>query len=434
MIKNLAEFVDTKDRCNVLELVKNILTAEENSPYMAQFIAIIRMLSKWVSENDFVLVEVLNFLAKSLTKKDLSEAAARALKDVCCECHRAMKPFLADLFNIVENLNLLNLSEDGESYMIKAILETISSLPIDQFLTAMRKLCEIQIKRIDNFKHLSSLLYIDQLKMIFENAEAKLSSSDFNPVAQVFLSYWNILKEMIQFYQNDEAIFGKLIGLVENALKKFKMELLSIFKDFTDLIVSLKNVELALKLSVGLCEAIDSERASEILIIFESLATMTFDALRSDEKLAEKLFELAIIVFSKAPLEFMQTPSIVSILELAIHQLNSTGNTTNALKLIAKMLTVDSENDILRQYQLDIMGRYSGLLIKVLLQSSLFTEKQSKLSQTVFILHTMKTASSDAFKFFLSEALSRITRRTCQGKIIPTYEALCKKFLVAMSR
>jgi hypothetical protein len=211
---------------------------------------------------------------------------------------------------------------------------------------------------------------------------------------------------------------------IKCGVESYGIELLPILEDLIEKLLTFNNPKVftsVLKVFGKFFNLLQETHPNVIWVIFEAISTIIFQLLIFDDEnvqnCLEEFFAFANKFLLKFPLEVVQGPCIIEIIELAIHCCNINSKDSNALEFLKNLLTI-KKND-LTCYQYQVMNMFGDKIINTLLSASIFIYPDfSKFGFIAEIFNSMKCASQQAFSELMKKSILLLPNRNIYGSLV----------------
>ena len=284
--------------------------------------------------------------SQCLQEPVIASEAATALQNICSQCRQHMADHFLGLLQILEQIDKFNLKPEAANGLIKGVVMIISIMNNNvQLAEAVEKVCLIQVTPLSRIldgvgeagdrkvvKHsvLDPVLYLDRLSAVFRHVQPCASSrSPAHPCRQTIESLWPVLSRCLHLYRNDVRITERTCRTIRFAIRCIGVQSSNLLLPLVTQMVELYQ-EKSHSCYLYLGSILVDEYAGEsgcipgLLSMLQAFITPTYTILSVTGGLVahpdtvDDFFRLNARFLQRAPVPYLQTEFIKSILECAL--------------------------------------------------------------------------------------------------------------------
>jgi len=304
-------------------------------------------LCEWIEKHPDSLQATLNYLLQGLQDPVLASEAATALQNICSQCRDHMAEHFNGLLQILEQIDKFNLKPEAANGLIKGVVMIISIMNQDQLKGAVEKVCLLQVTPLNNImnnlsantskivKHsvTDPVLYLDRLSAVFRHVQpsngCQVSNSTPHPCRGTVESVWPVLSRCLELYQGDVRVTERTCRTIRFAIRCIGVQSSNLLQPLVTQLVALYEVK-GHSCYLYLGSILVDEYASEtgcipgLLSMLQAFISPTYGLLAAAGGLTahpdtvDDFFRLNARFLQRAPMPYLQTEFIKSILECAL--------------------------------------------------------------------------------------------------------------------
>ena len=284
--------------------------------------------------------------SQCLQEPVIASEAATALQNICSQCRQHMADHFLGLIQILEQIDKFNLKPEAANGLIKGVVMIISIMNNNaQLAEAVEKVCLIQVTPLSRIldgvgeaageqrkvvKHSveDPVLYLDRLSAVFRHVQPCASSrSPAHPCRQTIESLWPVLSRCLHLYKNDVRITERTCRAIRFAIRCIGVQSSNLLLPLVTQMVELYQ-EKSHSCYLYLGSILVDEYAGEsgcipgLLSMLQAFITPTYTILRgglvAHPDTVDDFFRLNARFLQRAPVPYLQTEFIKSILECAL--------------------------------------------------------------------------------------------------------------------
>ena len=282
-----------------------------------------------------------------LQEPQIASEAATALQNICSCCRLHMAEHFLGLIQILEQIDQFNIKPDAANGLIKGVVMIISIMTNpDQLREAVEKVCLIQVTPLSNImnsvntaelpkieKHsvTDPALYLDRLSAVFRHIQAGPhgASDQPHPCRGTIESLWPVLSRCMDIYQKDVRVTERTCRTIRFAIRCIGVQSSNLLQPLVTQMVALYAAQHhSCYLYLG--SILVDEYAGEsgcipgLLSMLQAFITPTYTILSVSGGLVnhpdtvDDFFRLNARFLQRAPVPYLQTEFMKSILECAL--------------------------------------------------------------------------------------------------------------------
>jgi len=308
-------------------------------------IRLVGELSEWIEKHPDTLQATLNYLLQGLQDPRLASQAATALQAICSQCRARMAEHFTGLIQIIEQIDQFALKPEAANGLIKGVVMIISIMNQQQLCGAVEKVCSIQVTPLNAVmdaaaaspkivKHSTSdpVLYLDRLSAVFRHVQPNNgcpAGAAPHPCKPVVEGVWPVLSRALHLYQEDVRVTERACRTVRFAIRCIGVQSSSLLQPLVTQLVGLyeaKGHSCYLYLGSILVDEYASEQGCipGLLGMLQAFISPTYrllapkGSLREHPDTVDDFFRLNARFLQRAPMPYLQTEFLKSILECAL--------------------------------------------------------------------------------------------------------------------
>ncbi|KAI4481697.1 hypothetical protein M0804_009218 [Polistes exclamans] len=440
----------------VPKVVEAILNLPENTHIAVRHISIVLLgeLCEWINDHPPSLEPILNTLLTCLNQKGLGNAAANALLSICTVCSDRMAPHFNVLLQIARSLDNFNLSVEGSINLLKGVSWILAILPKAEIEPAMKELCWFQAMPlcqlmqskvpVEKGTKTDPAIWLDRLSVIFRYTNPHIEDENApHPCRMVIIEMWPVLSNVCTQYQHDPRLMERVCRCLRFAVRCVGKQLAHLLKPLVEQIVQLyathQHSSFLYLGSILVDEyATDIDCVSGLLNMLEALVGPTFTILQEEDGLknhpdtVDDLFRLCDRFLQRAPVPFLHSSIIGSVIDCALMACSLDHRDANAsvmkffYDLIHSACCFEKNSDFTIRQQLvrDILAEKGQTLVMRLLHSSVFSLPAYMASDVADVLLKINLTDRQLFSKWLEEAIKSMPLQNTDGSPTATNEEL----------
>ncbi|XP_060821726.1 transportin-3 [Bombus pascuorum] len=449
VMQAVAKNILPKENDVVPKVVEAILNLPENTHIAVRHTSILLLgeLCEWIESHPQSLEPVLNFLLTCLSQKGLGSAACGALLSICTACPSHMASHFPGLLQIARSLDSFAISNEAAIGLLKGVAIIMSSLGREELTQAMkelcwfqaRPLCEIMERRIpiEVGTKTDPVVWLDRLAAIFRHTDLDPPVEDRfepHPCQNAVTEMWPVLSNVCTTYQNDAKVMERCCRCLRFAVRcvgKHSAHLLEpLVKQIVQLYAAHQHSCFLYLGSILVDEyAIDSECVPGLLKMLEAFIGPTFNILQQQDGLknhpdtVDDLFRLCARFLQRAPIPFLCSVVIESIIDCALMacSLDHRDANVSVMKFFYDLLHCGRNNEnrtdytIRRELVQRILKEKGQTLVIRLLHASVFSLSSYMLSDVADVFNELSVTNRQLLSKWLEEAIKTMPSQNAGG-------------------
>ncbi|CAH1407920.1 unnamed protein product [Nezara viridula] len=439
----------------VPKVVEAILNLPPNTHIAVRSTSVLLLgeLCEWIEKHPQYLEPVLNMVLFCLQQPQLANSAANCLQSICSTCKNQMVAKFLGLLQILQSLDKFVLTNESVVGLLKGVASILSIMHPDQLQQAMRDVCLIQIKplvhliendvKLEKGTKTDPAVWMDRLSAIFRHINLTVRNGEIHPCQPVITEIWPVLSSVCSKYQANSHVMERCCRCLRFAVRCVGKQSVNLLEPLVKQIVSLYSQhEHSCFLYLG--SILVDEYASEpgciqgLLDMLQAFIHPTFTLLQGEAGLklhpdtVDDLFRLCARFLQRAPMAFLTSPAINSILECALSciPLDHRDANSSVMKFFydlihAGMTNEDHEDFALRQRLVqNIIQEKGSDLVNNLLTASVFFLQIYMLSDVADVLMELILLDKQAAGRWIEQSLKRMPTHNSTGSITATPKQL----------
>lgn len=363
-------------------------------------------LAEWIEQHPDTLQAVLQHVLHGLQDPVLASEAATALQSICTKCRSQMALHFTGLLQILEQIDQFKLKPEPAKGLVKGVALIVSIMEKGQLEGAVGKICELQAKplmaimeqprpaKVAKNSVSDPVLYLDRLSDVFRN----VSPSNGcvvpvpHPCKKVVETTWPVLSKCCDVFADDERITERTCRTIRFAIRCIGVQSSGLLEPLVTQIVRLYT-EKYHSCYLYLGSILVDEYAGEggcipgLLSMLQHFITPTYtllarpDGLRNNPGTVDDFFRLNARFMQRAPLHYLQTEFLKSVVECALLSVGLEHREANAsvMKFFYDLLRAGRTREQEPDYQVrkHLIGRlqeeYGERLLDTLIKSAVLT-------------------------------------------------------------
>ncbi|XP_031829291.1 transportin 3 isoform X2 [Nomia melanderi] len=447
VMQAVAKNILPKENDVVPKVVEAILNLPENTHIAVRHTSILLLgeLCEWIDSHPQSLEPVLNFLLTCLSQKGLGSAACGALLSICTACRLHMASHFPGLLQIARSLDGFAISNDAAIGLLKGVAIIMSSLPRDEITQAMkelcwfqaRPLCEIMERRIpiEIGTKTDPLIWLDRLAAIFRHTDPRIDDpNEPHPCQSAVTEMWPILSNVCTTYQQDAKVMERCCRCLRFAVRCVGKHSAHLLEPLVKQIVQLYSAHqhsCFLYLGSILVDeyAMDPECVSGLLAMLEAFIGPTFNLLQQQDGLknhpdtVDDLFRLCARFLQRAPIPFLHSAIIGSIIDCALMacSLDHRDANVSVMKFFYDLLHCGRNHENRSDYSMRrelvqrILREKGQTLVMRLLHASVFSLSSYMLSDVADVFVELSLCNRELLSNCLEEAIKTMPSQNAGG-------------------
>ncbi|KAK2580863.1 hypothetical protein KPH14_005937 [Odynerus spinipes] len=440
----------------VPKVVEAILNLPENTHIAVRHTSILLLgeLCEWIDSHPQSLEPILNSLLACLSQKGLGTAASAALLSICTACPLHMASHFPGLLQIARSLDGFAISNDAAIGLLKGVALILARLPRAEIAPAMKELCWFQAMPlcelmqnkvpIERGTKTDPVIWLDRLAAIFRYTNpVPDDTNEPHPCQSVITEMWPVLSNVCTEYQHDARLMERCCRCLRFAVRcvgKHSAHLLEpLVKQIVQLYVAHQHSCFLYLGSILVDEyAADTECVSGLLSMLEAFIGPTFTILQQEDGLknhpdtVDDLFRLCARFLQRAPVPFLHSSIISSVVDCALMACSLDHRDANAsvMKFFYDLLhsgrNFEKRSDftIRRQLVRGIIAEKGQTLVMRLLHASVFSLSSYMLSDVADVIIELNLTDRQLLSKWLEEAIKAMPTQNAGGSPTATHEQL----------
>ncbi|XP_015116799.1 transportin-3 [Diachasma alloeum] len=443
----------------VPKVVEAILNVPENTHIAVKHTSILLLgeLCEWINSHPQSLEPVLNFLLTCLNQRGLASAASGALHSICTACPLHMASHFPGLLQIARSLDSFPISSEAAIGLIKGVSIISARLPRNEIAPAMKELCWIQARPLcelmeaqgiplDRGTKTDPVYWLDRLAAIFRHTNPQIdNSNEAHPCQSVITEMWPVLSNVCNKYQEDSRVMERCCRCLRYAVRCIGQHAVHLLEPIVEQIVQLYGAHqhsCFLYLGSILVDeyAGDHDCAAGLVRMLEAFIGPTFtilqetDGLKNHPDTVDDLFRLCARFLQRAPIAFLHSAALSSIVDCAIMACSLDHRDANAsvMKFFYDFLHSGRNHDersdftIRRQMVQDVLRNKGQRLVTSLLHAAVFQLSTYMLQDVADVLAELTLTDSTSMATWLFEAISAMPVQNVGGSPTATPEQVAE--------
>ncbi|XP_014259711.1 transportin-3 [Cimex lectularius] len=448
----------------VPKVVEAILNLPPNTHIAVRYTSLLLLgeLCEWIEKHPQSLEPVLNMALISLQQPELASVAANCLQSICSSCREHMATRFTGLLQILQSLDKFAISNEAVVGLLKGAATVIEKIPLDQMRHAVKEICLIQIKPLchliendvkpETGTKSDPAVWMDRLAAIFKHINPKLQNGQLHPCQPVITEIWPVLSSVCTKYARDTHIIEKSCRCLRYILRCVGRQSANILEPLVKQIVNLySQYQHSSFLYLG--SILVDEYASEpgyvqgLLDMLQAFIIPTFtllqevNGLKNHPDTVDDLFRLCGRFLQRAPVHFLTSPSLNSILQCALLGIALDHRDANAsvmkffYDLVHAGRNQDTSEDMALRKRLvsTVINEKGQDLITNLLHASIFYLHTYMLDDVIDVIVELMKLDRAAVCTWLEQAIKVMPTQNSGGNLSATPEQL-QEFLKALLR
>lgn len=327
----------------VPKVVEAILNVPENTHIAVRHTSILLLgeLCEWINSHPQSLEPVLNFLLACLNHRGLASAAFGALHSICTACPEHMSSHFPGLLQIARCLDSFPISNDAAIGLLKGVSIILARLPHEEIAPAMKELCWFQARPVCELiesrtipltrgSKTDPVVWLDRLAAIFRYTNPQIENENQpHPCKDVVTEMWPVLSNICNTYLDDARITERCCRCLRYAVRCIGQHAVHLLESIVKQIVHLYGIQQHssfLYLGSILVDeyAPDHDCAAGLVGMLEAFIGPTFiilqevDGLKNHPDTVDDLFRLCARFLQRAPVAFLHSAALNSIVDCAL--------------------------------------------------------------------------------------------------------------------
>ena len=440
----------------VPKVVEAILNIPENTHIAVRHTSVLLLgeLCDWIESHPQSLEPVLNFLLSCLSQRGLANAAAGALQSICTACPLHMASHFQGLLQIARALETLTISNEAAIGLLKGISVILARMPHNEIAPAMIELCWFQARPIcslmetrgpvDRGSKNDPVVWLDRLAAIFRHVNVKIENpNEPHPCQSVITEMWPVLSNVCDIYQEDPRLMERCCRCLRFAVRCIGRHSVHILEPLVKQIIQLYSRHYHscfLYLGSILVDeyASDAKCEAGLLGMLEAFIPPTFTVLQQEGGLrnhpdtVDDLFRLCARFLQRAPVVFLQSAALGSIVDCALmaSSLDHRDANTSVMKFFfdlvhsGRMHENRPDFDIRRQLVQAIVKEKGQTLVTSLLHASVYSLSSYMLGEVADVMLELALLDRESNSKWLEEAIRSMPTQNSGGSTTATPDQL----------
>jgi len=429
-------------------------------------IKLVGELCEWIEKHPDTLQATLNYLLQGLQDKQLASESATALQAICSHCRNRMAEHFNGLLHILQQIDKFNLKPEAANGLIKGVVMIISIMNQDQLCEAVEKVCVIQVNPLNGVmtaassanppkivKHSPSdpVLYLDRLSAVFRHVQPSNGcppGATAHPCKAVVEGLWPVLSRALHLYQDDVRVTERACRTVRFAIRCIGIQSSSLLQPLVTQLVELYEAK-GHSCYLYLGSILVDEYATEagcipgLLNMLQAFISPTYGllakagGLREHPDTVDDFFRLNARFLQRAPMPYLQTEFIKSILECALlsSALEHRDANASVMKFFYDLLHAGRSREENPDFEArshlirSLHSEYGGKLVDSLVRAAVLTLPSYTYQDIGDVLHECLQHDRVSVCSWLEECL-----KTLQGSAATPINSITHKQLVEFHR
>ncbi|KAJ8976228.1 hypothetical protein NQ317_009725, partial [Molorchus minor] len=413
----------------VPKVVEAILNVPENTHIPVKYTSVLLLgeLCEWIEKHPATLDPILNFLVCCLPQAGVGAAAAVALQNICASCNDHMPRHVPILLQLLHQVDTFAITNNAVIGLLKGVASIVGKMPHGGGDGS----CE------------GAVFHATESDLPVDRAGRRAVEGEVHPCKPVMLEVWPVLSRTFDKYQTDIRIMERCCRAVRFMLRCVSQQMNELLESLVGQIVRIYSLyKHSCFLYVG--SILVDEYAADVgcvqglLDMLQAFLEPTFQLLQEENGLRNH--PDTVDDFFSDPVEFLQCPSLVHILQCAL--LASTLDHKEANMSVMKFFY-----DLINQGQSDrmqpsfqtrkglvkrILDEYGQQLITNLLHACVFYLHSYMLSEVADVFVQLLDFDREATGKWLANGLDTLPKQSNGGVMAATPQQL-KDILVSIT-
>ena len=304
---------------------------------------LVGQLSDWINSHSDSLEELLSYIVRSMNVPVLASEAAYALDFLCQGCKNILGQHFDGLLQIIGAADSLNMTNSAIVGLLRGTCEVLSLLPAEKVTTHMQQLCSLSCtplhglittrKKKQEGGGLSVSDCLDRLSSIFRYTSPTVGEgATTHPCQPVIEQLWPVLSTCCAAFTDDSKIIERWCRCIKYALRCLHSHSIGLIGSLASQMVAVYSSQPHSSF-LYLASIVVDEYGKEhgctqgLIDMLQEFCPITFKLLSEDDGLVhhpdtvDDLFRLCSRFLQRAPLAFLQSSVVPSIMECALASL-----------------------------------------------------------------------------------------------------------------
>ncbi|XP_042201062.1 transportin-3-like [Callorhinchus milii] len=445
LVKNL----NPEKEQRLADVVQAVIHLPDNTHLAVQHsgIQLLGEVGEYINNNTQCLEPVLNFLTQRLKQKELANATANSIQNICVVCRDAMTQHFEGLLQIAWSLDTLATSHDASIGLLRGISLVLARLPTEKIQETFQALCLVQVSALK--KLLSAELtsgvsndpavWLDRLAAIFRHTNPVVAEGRPHPCQKVIQEIWPIISETLFRHQADNRMVERCCRCLRFAIRCVGKGSATLIQPLVSQMVSVYQLyqhSCFLYLGSILVDEYGAEESCTygLLDMMQAFCGPTFQLLeqpsgfQNHPDTVDDLFRLATRFIQRSPVTLIQSPVMSLIIRCAIAAatLNHRDANSSVMKFVQDLVHLGVVKERVEDFELrknlvrGILAESGALLVSQLLRASCFYLVPSMLGTVAEVMWELRAFDHKAFCQWLEDALKGLPKELSAGAITAT--------------
>lgn len=252
-----------------------------------------------------------------------------------------MTSLFGQLSQIVNSIDSFNVSNEAATGLLKGAAHILGKMPPETISEGLRQLCSNQVNQLnkilerDNIRYVAGnkqedpTVWLDRLAAIFRYTTPTVENGKIHPCQEVILQIWPVISQTFNKFSSDVTVIERCCRCVRFAVRCLGVSSTELLGPLVTQIVSLYQAyphSCCLYLGSILVDEYGArpECVPMLIDMFQSFCGPTFTmleepyGLRNHPDIVDDLFRLCFRFILRAPIVFLQSSQVWSLLTCAI--------------------------------------------------------------------------------------------------------------------
>lgn len=455
VMQSVAKNILPEENDVVPKVVEAILNLPQTTHIAVRHTSVLLLgeLCEWIEKHPQSLEPILNFLLFCLQQPQLATAAASALQNICSSCRDHMAVHFNGLVQIIQSLDTFSISNEAAIGLLKGVSVILGRMPPDQIQQAMKQICFFQINplcqlvendvKTEKGTKTDPVLWLDRLAAIFRHTKPVVENGEVHPCQSVITEVWPVLSNTCNKYQADIRVMERCCRCLRFAVRCVGKQSAHLLEPLVKQIVMLYQVyQHSCFLYLG--SILVDEYASEpgcvqgLLDMLQAFLGPTFtilqeaNGMKNHPDTVDDFFRLCARFLQRAPVAFLQSATLSSILQCALLACTLDHRDANAsvmkffFDLIHSGRAREEEADFKIRKDLveGIIREHGQTLITNLIHACVFYLHSYMLSDVADVIMELMHSDRTAVGQWLEEAVKALPMHNPGGSVTATPKQL----------
>ncbi|XP_038639310.1 transportin-3-like isoform X3 [Scyliorhinus canicula] len=349
------------------DVVQAVISLPDNTHLAVQHsgVQLLGEMGEYINNNVQCLDLVLNFLTQRLKQKELANAAANSIQNVCAMCSDAMTQHIEGLLQVASSLDALPISHDSSIGLLRGISLVLARMPSDKIGETFQRLCSMQVmalKKLLTSEQTNGItadpaVWLDRLAAIFRHTNATVGEGRPHPCQKVIQEIWPVISETLYRHQADNRMAERCCRCLRFAIRCVGKGSAMLIQPLVSQMVSVyQSHQHSCFLYLGsiLVDEYGSEESCTqgLLEMMQAFCGPTFQLLeeprgfQNHPDTVDDLFRLATRFIQRSPIVLIQSPVMSLIIQcaLAATTLNHRDANSSVMKFLQDLVHVATVN------------------------------------------------------------------------------------------